>query len=283
MNILLFGIHKLGREVLEQLQSKHTILAAITKPGGPGAEEMIASAKVLSIPILQPESPRDAEFIRFANDLSPDVTVVAGYHKIIPPGVLKAARLGTINVHPALLPRYRGPVPWKWAIIHGEEETGVTVHFMTPGLDDGDIIEQARLRIDPDDTERTLFARLATCGAQLVTDVVNRMCRGQVAAFPQNEADSTYYGYPTTEQMQVCWEEDAVCIRNLVRGLSPSPGAWAILNNVKVTLWDVRVMPEPSESNPGTILSMSASGILVATRSNNILLTSLTPDLRALN
>ena len=174
MRVVFFGIYDIGEAALAELLRRGTRPAAVvTKPAGGGQRQRVAvMAEAVGIPWLEPETPRDPAFVERLAALAPELITVAGYHKIIPKSVLDLPGHGTLNLHGSLLPRYRGPCTWKWAIMNGEESTGVTVHVITPELDNGDLLGQRAIPIRADHTGATLFAEISRVGAELLADTV---------------------------------------------------------------------------------------------------------------
>jgi methionyl-tRNA formyltransferase len=280
MRILFFGVYSIGVRSLSQLlESGADVVAVVTKPGTESDGQPVADwAASRNIRVLQPSTPAAPEFLTEVTGIRPDLIVVAGYHRIIPKSVLSVPPLGAINLHGSLLPEYRGPCTWKWAILNGEAHTGVTVHVMTPELDNGDILRQRKIPIEEEDTGGSLFEKISTVGAELLAETVQGICRGTVVPTPQEESLASYYGYPTEEESAIRWARSGRQIRDLVRGLSPRPGAWTRLGSHRLRVWKAALTAGKSMESPGTVVGISSQGLQVATGTEDLLIQSLSLD-----
>ncbi len=280
MRIVFFGIYDIGVQSLANLYRRgRNIVAVVTKPDMDGALQPVADwATRNRFAVLQPTSPKEPGFIERIRSLRPDLIAVAGYHKIIPRAILDIPRHGTINLHGSLLPKYRGPCTWKWAIINGESQTGVTVHVMTPTFDNGDILAQQAISIARDDTGGSLFQKICEVGGGLLAETIDALERGAITPKPQNEAEASYYGNPSQSETRIAWNHNAAQIHNLVRGLNPRPGAWTTLQGGYVGVGGATPLDISSSSPPGSILGCSEAGLRVATGSCDLVLTELRLD-----
>lgn len=274
MRIVFFGIYQIGVHSLRgMIRSGFDVVAVVTKPGSDTDRQPVAQyARENSLVCMEPQSPKDPAFIAGIEALKPDLIVVAGYHKIIPAALLDITTWGTINLHGSLLPRYRGPCTWKWAIMNGETSTGVTVHIMTPQLDTGDILGQRVIPILGTDTGGSLFEKISITGAELLVDTINRILSGTVVRRPQDETLASYYGYPSEQDTRIQWEHGAEKISNLIRGLSPGQGAWSTLNGIKVHMFKSEVSDHLSTDTPGKIVAQSRKHLTVATSSHDLII-----------
>jgi methionyl-tRNA formyltransferase len=262
---------------LEHLTSRgFNIIGVVTKPEQDGGKQAVAAwARQNRIPCVAPTSPGSSEFIRAVQDLRPDLIVVAGYHKIIPKAVLDVPGLGAINLHASLLPAYRGPCPWKWVIINGETHTGVTVLEMSSDLDKGDILNQRPLAISDEDTGRTLFSKCCVQGAELLVETLEQLKHRPIERHCQNEAIASYFSYPTEKDACISWHNEARVIRNLVRGLNPSPGAWTCYQEQRLVIDTVDIHDNTRPGEPGQILELDDHKIIVATLTENLAIRQL--------
>ena len=190
--------------------------------------------------IYQPEKIRDnKEILDIIRKINPDVICVVAYGKIIPKEILDAPKYGCINVHPSLLPKYRGPAPIQWAILNGDEKTGVTTMYLDEGMDSGDIILQEETLIDKNETSGELWYRLSKMGSKLLVETLEKIEKKEAPRIKQ-EDNFTIAPMLEKEMSKINWEEKSAGeIKNLVRGLNPIMGAYTILNNKKIKFWKV--------------------------------------------
>ncbi len=196
--------------------------------------------------------------------LQPDVIFSFYYRHMVKPDILEIPPLGCLNLHGSLLPKYRGRCPVNWVLVNGERETGMTLHYMTPKPDDGDIAAQVKVPIAPDDTAATLFDKMTSAAVELLDDALPRLLQGKLPRRPQDHSQATYFGGRRPEDGAIDWNKDAASIDNLVRAVTlPYPGAFTFLGSRRLLVWRVAVAPAPSASAaPGTILS--ANPLVVA-------------------
>ena len=265
--ILLFGMYRLGYLSLEEMLARGLeVVGLVTKPDPLIEEEPLAQlARSRGLPLLIPTRPGGAEFLKHVRRLRPDLIAVAGYHRILPRELLTLPTRGVINLHGSLLPRHRGPVPWKWSILNGERKTGATVHLMSPELDRGPILAQESCPILPDDTSDTLLARLCTVAGPLLSETIERFLAGRLIPRPQEEEVASYEGYPTEEDTRIPWHWEADRIRNLIRGLSPRPGAWTTCRGSRIRVRQAAMVEGITDRHPGLILFPSENSLLVST------------------
>lgn len=275
--LLFFGIHQIGVDALSALNAAgHDIAGVVTKPERPGENPEFANlARRLGLPLFRPHDLATAEVMAELGDLSPRLIVVAGYHQRIPQALLDLPALGGVNLHGSLLPHYRGPNPWKWAIMNGEHESGVTVHVMTAKMDRGDILAQAAVSIDDDDTGESLFRKIAAVGGPLLAKVVGEVLAGTSQRRPQDESQASYFPSPSDADAQIDWAQDAVSIRNHIRGFNPRPAAWTLAGVGRWRVLSAVICPTASPAPPGTLLDVSERGWRVATASQDLRLEEL--------
>lgn len=223
-------------------------------------------ARELGLLVLQPERLRDVreELVR----LGPEIGVVVAYGKFIPRWLLDLPPYGVINVHPSLLPRYRGAAPIARAILNGETKTGVTVIRLTEALDAGPILAQEAVPIEPTDTAGTLEARLSELAAHLLLRTLEGITSGTIEPRPQDEEQATYFGKLTKEDGRIRWTDPADRIERHVRAMAPWPGAFTTRRGQLLKVWRARVwdeaVPQATE-RPGTVLRITPGGFVVAT------------------
>jgi len=222
------------------------------------------AAQELGLPLLQPKSINNPEAVEALRAVNPDILVVAAFGQLLRPVVLQLPRLGCVNVHASLLPKYRGAAPIHWALIHGERETGVTTFLMDEGMDTGPILLQQRTEIGPEETAGELEERLAKMGAELAVETVEGLWHGKLTPVPQ-PPNGPLAPKLHKEDGRIRWEWEAQRIHNLVRGLSPRPGAFTSWEGEHVKILRTRVVGEEGGvAPPGTVLPRRDK-LLVAT------------------
>ena len=249
MNIIFMGTPDFAVKSLKAVyDAGHKILAVVTNPDRPKGRgmKMIASpvkefAIENKITVFQPERVRkNQEFIDKIKKLKPDVICVVAYGKILPKEILEIPKLGCINVHGSLLPKYRGAAPIQWAILNGEEETGITTMYMDEQMDTGDMILSEKVKIGKDETTGQLWERLANVGGKLLVKTLKQIEEG-IAPRKKQTGEPTIAPMIDKKMAKINWEEkSAKEIKNLVRGLDPIMGAYSFLDNKKLKIWKVQ-------------------------------------------
>lgn len=273
MRVVFFGTPQFAVPSLERLiQSPHDVVGVVTQPDRPrgrGQKVTDAPVKVTAVqhglPVFQPVRLRDPEVNDTLTRWAPDLGVVAAYGKILPESVLNLPRLGMINVHASLLPRYRGAAPVHRAVIDGMAETGVTIMRMVPALDAGGMFAKITRPIGPDETSDVVERDLAALGAALLIDVIDDLAAGRAVEELQDHSQSSYASKITKEEGLIDWTLPAGAIHNRVRGLYPWPHAFSYLNGERLIVMRSHVSPEPTTAAPGTIVEVSSGAIQVAT------------------
>jgi len=223
MRIIYFGSDAFGIPSLKRLKEIHTIAGVVTAPDRPkGRGLKISCTEVKNwavkndIPVRQPESPADKKFVTYLKDLRPEIIVLISYGKILPSPILKIPSVAGINVHPSLLPKYRGAAPMEWALINGEKETGITTIIIKDKVDTGDVIMQKKVAIDETDDIFLLRERLSETAPELLVLSIEKVEKG-ISTKPQ-EGIPSYARKLTKEDGLIKWEKDAYEIHNLIRG-----------------------------------------------------------------
>ena len=264
MKIVFMGTPDFAQKSLEALYNAgHEILAVVTnidKPKGRGMKLVESPvkeyAKSKNLTIFQPEKVRkNIEFIEQIKKLEPDVICVVAYGKILPSEILEIPKLGCINVHASLLPKYRGAAPIQWAVLNGDKTTGVTTMYMDVGMDTGDMILKQEVEIGENETTGELWDRLSIIGADLLVKTLKQIEKGTAPRIKQSD-DFTMAPMLNKEISKIDWKEKtAQQIKNLVRGLNPIMGAYSYLNGKKIKFWKVEV-EEDTNSNQenGTVI-----------------------------
>jgi len=283
LRVVFFGTPEFAVPSLDGLLgSRHTVVGAVTQPDRPrGRGHKISTgavkARALSagVPVLQPERLKDDQFLAALAALDADLGVVAAYGKILTDAVLATPRLGMINVHGSLLPRYRGAAPVHRAIIAGEHETGVTIMRVVKALDAGPMMATAARPIAADDTSDEVERDLARIGADLLVAVVDQIAAGAARATPQDDAAATYAHRLTKDDGRFDWAWPAARIHNLIRGLRPWPHAETFLHGRRLILLRSTASETPGDAAPGTILEAHAGDLVVAAGSGRVRLLEL--------
>jgi methionyl-tRNA formyltransferase len=276
MRLIFAGTPEFAAQALAALlNAGHDVALVLTQPDRPagrglrllpGAVRALAQERGLQV--YQPAGLKDAETRARLRTLAADAMVVAAYGLILPEPVLAIPRLGAINIHASLLPRWRGAAPIQRAILAGDALTGISIMQMDRGLDTGPVFAAEALAIAADDTSASLHDKLAGLGARLIVAVLARLERGALSAEPQAAAGASYAPKITKAEAVIEWSLTAPMIERKVRAFNPLPGASAMLRGVGLKIWRARV--SPAEGAPGTILEASAKGIVVACGSGSL-------------
>ncbi len=286
MNIVFMGTPEFAVPTLEKLvASEHSVIAVVTQPDRPkgrGQGLTASPIKILAvksgIDVLQPEKARTPEFIETLRDLKPDLIVVVAYGQILKQEVLEIPRLFCMNLHSSLLPKYRGAAPINRAIIEGEKESGVTTMKMDVGMDTGDILLVHKTPITDQDNAQTLHDRLATAGASLVLETIQRLEEKTLTPQPQDHDQATHAAKLKKEDGLIDWQKDAVSLGNLVRGLEPWPGAFTFFQSRRLRLCAVETAPGEEGDRAGEIARITDHGIEVGTGQGRLVITQLQPE-----
>jgi methionyl-tRNA formyltransferase len=273
LRIVFFGTPQFAVPTLQKLlDSRHTVCGVVTQPDRPrgrGQQVSDSPVKALAVerglPLLQPARLKDPAFAAALRDWRPDIGVVAAYGKIIPDDILALPRLGMINVHASLLPKYRGAAPIQRAIIDGEAVTGVTIMRIETLLDAGAMLARVTRPIGPDDTSDVVERDLARLGADLLVEVLEQVAAGTEQGERQDFMLATFAPRLTKEEGVLDWSLPAAYIHNRVRGLHPWPHASTHLDGARIIILKTRVDAGTGDAPPGTIVRVSADAIHVAT------------------
>ncbi len=262
MRAVVLAYHHMGCVGIESLlRSGVDIAAVVTHTDNPNENIWFDSVAQLAasrgIPVFAPEDINHPLWVERIRRLAPDIIFSFYYRNMIKPAVLEIPPKGCLNLHGSLLPRYRGRCPVNWVILHGETETGVTLHYMTPKPDDGDIVAQTRVEIADDDTARTLFNRMTDAAGRLLDETLPKIIDGTAPRTPQDHANATYFGGRTPADGEIDWSAPAADIRNLVRAVTlPYPGAFTHFGTTKCVVWAAAAEKAGrSHAAPGTVAS----------------------------
>lgn len=266
--------------ILEALieQENLEIVAVITQPDRKVGRKQIVTAspvKKLALAhdllVLQPEKLSGSEEMKKILELEPDLLITAAYGQYVPTKLLKTPRFKAINVHASLLPKYRGAAPIHYALLKGDEKTGITIMYMEKEMDAGNIISQREIMIGETDDTGTLFEKLSLLGRDLLLDTLPDIFSGQNQSIVQDESKVSYSPMISKEEEKIDWMKSAKEIFNQVRALRPAPGAYTLLNGERFKIWDAKVKQEMSEAKAGTVVRVDKEKLLIATGNGQLL------------
>lgn len=263
MKLVFLGTPEFAVPTLEAIVSAgHEVAAVYTQPDRPKGRghalappPVKAAATRLSLAVRQPEKIRRPEVVEELRATGADAMVVVGYGQIIPQSIIDLPRLGIINVHASLLPKYRGAAPIQWAVANGATITGVTTMLINAGLDTGDLLLKQETTIGAEETSLDLGPRLAAMGAELLVETLNELERGSIRPVPQNNDEATYAPILKREDGLLDWNLPAGVVFNRARGFLPWPGAWTTLGGTRFSIWRCRLPGVESPGAPGLLFS----------------------------
>ena len=274
MRVIFMGTPDFSVGTLEALiAAGHEVCLAVTqpdKPKGRGGKMQYTPVKekalFYNIPVYQPKKVRDPECVEELRKYNADVMVVVAFGQILPKEILEMTPYGCINVHASLLPKYRGAAPIQWAIIEGEEVTGVTTMQMDEGLDTGDMILKTEVPVAADETGESLHDKLAAAGAALCVETLKALEDGTAVREKQGESPTAYAKMLTKELGDIDWAEPALKIERLVRGLNSWPSAYTHWNGKVMKIWRAAAeAAEAADAQPGTVVSVEKESFAVQT------------------
>ena len=276
MKVVFMGTPDFAVETLKAIyEAGHEVILAVSQPDKPkGRSGKLSPTPVKewaiehNIPVYQPVKIRAEESVEYLKKFEADVFVVAAFGQILPKVILDMPRLGCVNVHGSLLPRYRGAAPIQWAVINGEKVSGNTTMLMGPGLDDGDMLLKSEVVLDKDETGGSLFDKLAVDGGKLAVKTIEALERGEITPIPQDESKATHVGMIKKEMGNINWEKSAEEIERLIRGLNPWPSAFTSLNGKNLKIWKAEVIEKSGA--PGTITEVDKQAFVVACGKNSL-------------
>lgn len=284
MRVVFMGTPDFAVETLKALiASGHEVAAVVTqpdKPRGRGKSMQFTPVKEeavkAGIPVYQPLKVRDEEFVEFLRKLAPEVIVVVAFGQIIPKSILQMPRYGCVNVHASLLPKYRGAAPIQWAVLDGEEKSGVTTMQMDDGIDTGDMLLKEEVILEKTETGGSLFEKLSTVGAQLLIKTLDALETGTVTPEKQPADSPTAYAAMMTKEMgKISWEKEAKEIERLVRGLNPWPSAYTRLEGKTLKIWGSEAVEKESHLAAGTVTGSDKEAFYVQTGKGILKVTEL--------
>lgn len=272
MRIIFAGTPVFAATALDALlNAGHEIILVLTqpdRPAGRGMKTAVSAVKLLAqqhdLALLQPLTLKSAEIEMQLLALAADAMIVAAYGLILPESVLKIPRLGCLNIHASLLPRWRGAAPIQRAILAGDQETGITIMQMDAGLDTGAILLKRSIAITPDDTTQSLHDKLGLLGAKSIVEALVLLQQGKLFPKVQDETLACYAAKIKKTEAEIDWRQSAEQINRVVRAFNPNPGAYTYFRDVVLKIWQTKVVVGRGAGKPGEIVVVDREGITVA-------------------
>lgn len=287
MRIVFMGTPDFAVPSLKALvEAGHDVCGVFTQPDKPKNRGMKLQpppvkeyAITQNIPVFQPLKMRDGEALSVLKELSPELIVVVAYGRILPVDILELPPKGCINIHASLLPKYRGSAPINWAILNGEDETGVCIQYMAEGVDTGDVIDYVTTPISAEENAQQLYNRLAELGSKLILPVVTEIEQGTATATPQDHEKASHAPMLTKELSPIDWSKPARQIHDQVRGLYPWPAAVSEIDGVRCKIVRTAVSGDKTGKDPGVFVQADKKGLKVACGGGEVLeILELQPD-----
>ncbi|HJG40210.1 MAG TPA: methionyl-tRNA formyltransferase [Staphylococcus saprophyticus] len=273
--VIFMGTPDFSTKVLEMLIAEHDVIAVVTQPDRPvGRKRVLTPPPVKEVaikhglPVYQPEKLAQSSELEQLIDLEADLIVTAAFGQILPESLLNAPKLGAINVHASLLPKYRGGAPIHQAIMDGQTETGISIMYMVKKLDAGDIISQQAIEIEHQDDVGTMHDKLSFLGAELLKETLPSIINGTNNRITQNESEASFATNISRKQEKIDWYQSAEVIYNHIRGLSPWPVAYTVIDDGNMKVYASRI-EKGKTGEPGTIIETTKKAIIVATGSDD--------------
>lgn len=270
MRVVFMGTPDIAATCLKRILSDgFEVVGVYTQPDRPkgrGMKQSVCPTKQVAeeagIPVFQPETFREEETVEQLRALKPDLCAVVAYGRILPQKVLDVPRLGCINIHASLLPKYRGSAPYQWAVLNGEKETGVTAMYLCREMDAGDILDTVKTPVGENETAGELLSRLAELGAELLSKTLSRLSQGPVEAVRQDSSQVSFAPMLDKSMCPIDFTKTAQQVHNQVRGLHPWPVATMELQGQLLKIHETRVCEGSGE--PGQILGLTKTGLRIA-------------------
>ncbi|MEI8651478.1 methionyl-tRNA formyltransferase [Pseudoalteromonas sp. Hal273] len=272
-----------ARHLQALIQSEHQIVGVYSQPDRPAgrgkklkASEVKELALEHNLPVFQPQSLKNDEALAELTSLNADIMIVVAYGLILPKAILEAPRLGCLNVHGSILPRWRGAAPIQRAIWAGDEQTGVTIMQMDEGLDTGDMLHINRCPISTTETSASLYTKLAELGPDALIETINKLANGEITPEPQNDELANYAKKLSKEEADIDWSMSALQIERNIRSFNPWPMCFTQMGGQTVKIHQAQVMLQSGD--PGQILSSDKNGVVVACGEHALCITQLQPQ-----
>lgn len=274
MNVIFMGTPEFSVPVLQGLidSEEHTVTAVVTQPDkarGRSGKLVFTPVKEVAvnndIPVYTPVKVKESEFVETLRQIPCDVIVVVAFGQILSKDILEMPPYGCINVHASLLPRWRGAAPMQWAILEGDEKTGVTTMQMAEGLDTGDMLLKAETPIEADDTAETLHDRMSVMGKELLLKTLDSLGKGELTPVPQKDEESCYAKMLTKDLGKISMNWNAKKLERYIRGLNSWPSAYTTWKGKTLKLWRAKVISGNTEEAPGTIVEVGKKSFTIQT------------------
>jgi methionyl-tRNA formyltransferase len=271
MSIVVMAYQDIGWVCLDELlRLGAEVAGVVTHRDDPGEEiwfrSVAARAREAGVPVLAPADVNAADVVARIAALAPDFLFSFYFRQVLKPALLAIPARGALNLHGSLLPRYRGRCPVNWVLVHGETETGVTLHYMEPTPDTGDVVAQHRVPIANDDTAFTLNRKLGDAARELLRTTLPALLAGTAPRVPQDHARATTFGGRRPEDGRLAWQRSARELYDLVRAVThPYPGAFTTWGGRKLFVWNATPLDGPANAEPGRVAAVSSHGIVVGT------------------
>lgn len=273
--VIFMGTPDFSTKVLEMLIEEHDVIAVVTQPDRPVGRKRVLTpppvkrvAEEHNLPVYQPEKLAQSDELTQLLQLEPDLIVTAAFGQLLPETLLQLPKLGAINVHASLLPKYRGGAPIHQAIIDGEAQTGITIMYMVNKLDAGNIISQKAIDIEDDDNVGTMHDKLSILGADLLKETLPAIIAGTNDSTPQDDTQATFASNISREDERIDWTMTAEDIHNHIRGLSPWPVGYTTMDDTNLKLYAAHIVHN-KKGQPGEIVETTKKAIIVATGSDD--------------
>ncbi len=283
MRVVFMGTPEFSVPTLQTLiDSEHEVVAVVTqpdKPKGRGKAVLYTPVKEkaleYNIPVYQPIKVKDKEFVEVLRELNPDVIVVVAFGQILSKEILDLPKYGCMNVHASLLPKLRGAAPIQWAVIDGEEKSGVTIMQMDVGLDTGDMLLKEEIALDEKETGGSLHDKLMVLGGPLILEALKQAKEGTLIREKQNDEQSNYAKMLSKSLGKIDFSKSAIEIERLIRGLNPWPSAYTSLNGKTLKIWDADILEKEFEGEVGEIVEVTKDAFVVKTGIHALLIYEL--------
>lgn len=280
-SVVFMGTPEFAVPSLESLikSDDYDVIAVVTQPDKPVGRKHILTASPVkqtalkyNLPVLQPDKISNSSEMQQIIDMQPDLIITAAFGQFLPDKLLQAVKIAAINIHASLLPKYRGGAPIHYAVMNGDDKTGISIIYMVHKMDAGKIIAQKSISITPEDDTGTMFEKLSILGKDLLLETLPNLINGNITPVEQDESQVIFSPNITRDQEKIDFNKTAQEIDYQVRGLRPFPGAYVVLNHQKTKLWDVQPLLDVStDQKPGFIVNLTKHTLDVAAGKGTVL------------